>query len=44
MNKRIISGLAAVVLVLSGVGANVGNFVGLKTEITASADNLVYGA
>ncbi|MBO5559545.1 leucine-rich repeat protein [Ruminococcus sp.] len=43
MNKRIISGLAAVVLVLSGVDANVGNFVGLRTEITASADNLVYG-
>ena len=43
MNKRIISGLAAVVLVLSGVGTNVGNFVGLRTEITASADNLVYG-
>ena len=42
INKRIISGLAAVVLALSGLGANVGNFVGLRTEITASAENLVY--
>ncbi len=38
MKKRVISGLAALVLALSGSGAAVGNFDGLSFDIAASAE------
>ena len=43
MNKHIINGLTAIVLALSGGGTAVGSFIGLRTEIIAGADTLVYG-
>ena len=43
MNKHIINGLTAIVLALSGGCTAVGSFIGLRTEIIAGADTLVYG-
>lgn len=40
MNKRIISGLAAIALVFSGGGAAVGNIVGQGFDIAASAEGV----
>ena len=43
MKKRIISGLAALAIVLSGSGAVVGNVVDLQFDIAASAESVASG-
>ena len=43
MKKRIISGLAALAIVLSGSGAVVGNVVDLQFDIVASAESIASG-